>query len=206
MAFVTDDAPLPLTVLFARLIEDLVKAVEELGPGRFVGWALLALIGRRLFLIRDRLAALVARVEAGTLRPARHRVAAPRPADAPRTPRAPSELHDHRFGWLLHLIPETGLYGHWLQRLLDRPEMAELVAAAPQAGRILRPFCRMLALDPPLWLALPRRTQPEPEAEPAKPAAPRLSRSLVRRWRSSEPLWPADDDDDVQTVLPPKRD
>ena len=31
--------------------------------------------------------------------------------------------------------------------ILERPEMVELLVAAPQAARILRPVCRMLAVE-----------------------------------------------------------
>jgi hypothetical protein len=44
-----------------------------------------------------------------------------------------------------------------LRHLLVLPEMAEFVAAAPEAGRIVRPLCRMLGQRPPEWLRLPRR-------------------------------------------------
>jgi len=34
-----------------------------------------------------------------------------------------------------------------LQRLLERPDMTEFLAAVPAAGRILRPLCRMLGVE-----------------------------------------------------------
>ncbi len=50
------------------------------------------------------------------------------------------------------------------------PEMAALLAAAPEAGRILRPLCRLLAITPPGALALPSDVgKPDPQSRPAKP-------------------------------------
>ena len=59
------------------------------------------------------------------------------------------------------------------ERLLADPEMAHLVAAAPQAGRILRPFCRMLRVKRPAYLRPARRVEvthaevPPPQPSPA---------------------------------------
>ena len=54
-----------------------------------------------------------------------------------------------------------------LQHLLAHPDMAEFLAAAPQAGRILRPLCHMLGVTMPAILQLP------PEARRPKPARPK---------------------------------
>jgi hypothetical protein len=59
-------------------------------------------------------------------------------------------------------VPEAAAFGAQLQHLLADPEMAALVAAAPQAGRVLRPLCRMLGVRPP----------PGPLAPPSRPRAP----------------------------------
>jgi hypothetical protein len=58
-----------------------------------------------------------------------------------------------------------------LNRLLADPEMAQLAAAAPQAGRILRPLCRMLRVKRPAYLRPPRRAPAQPEFSPAAPFA-----------------------------------
>ena len=42
------------------------------------------------------------------------------------------------------------------------PDTRALVEAAPQAGRLLRPLCRALAIDPPAWLRLPGTPEPPP--------------------------------------------
>jgi hypothetical protein len=67
-----------------------------------------------------------------------------------------------------------------LRELLDDPEMRALLAASPQAGRLLRPLWRKLTPDPlPEPLRLPRKpprsARPllaRPEAASAAPAAP----------------------------------
>ena len=54
-----------------------------------------------------------------------------------------------RFGWLVRAAAwQAACYGSQLRVVLEQPEMVELLLAAPQAARILRPVCRMLAVDP----------------------------------------------------------
>jgi hypothetical protein len=70
--------------------------------------------------------------------------------------------------------------------MLDDPEMAALVAGAPQLGRVLRPLCRMLAVKPPAWLRLPRRRRPAPARAAARPTPLRLGAGEL--WRAPG-LW-----------------
>ena len=57
----------------------------------------------------------------------------------------------YRFGWLLPLMGpfrhDGVARGSQLQAILERPEVVALLIASPQAARILRPLCRMLAVD-----------------------------------------------------------
>jgi hypothetical protein len=39
-------------------------------------------------------------------------------------------------------------FGLQLRAVLEHPEMVAFLAAAPQARRVLRPVCRMLAIEP----------------------------------------------------------
>jgi hypothetical protein len=71
-------------------------------------------------------------------------------------------------GWVVKRIPEAGPSAGALHDLLQDPHAREFVQAAPQAARLLRPLCQMLAVDQPHWLKLP----PRPRA-PRKPRAPR---------------------------------
>jgi hypothetical protein len=64
--------------------------------------------------------------------------------------------------------PEVANCGLALQHFLSLPETGELVSAGPQAGRILRPLCRILGVKPPPYLTLPRHPRlPRPPPEPA---------------------------------------
>ncbi len=77
-------------------------------------------------------------------------------------------------------------YQRDLEQLLADPEMQELLRKAPQAGRILRPFFRMLALTPdPALLPPPpkrtRRTAPaQTEPAPTEPAEKPMRKRPVR--------------------------
>jgi hypothetical protein len=153
----------------AAIIDLLCRMVAaRIAGGRLAG-PLIVLICTRLRRMAARFAAHAAR--AGTaLPPRRNRGAArPRPASAPKASALP-----RRVAWLLRLVPETAAGASQLQHLLAGPEMAALVAAAPQTGRVLRPLCRMLGVRPPAFLALPPpvRRAPPARAATAEVAAP----------------------------------
>ena len=101
-------------------------------------------------------------------RPSSDRPLAEGPSAEPGRSRRPGRLPGG-FAWLRELVPATGGPGSQLQHLLRDPAMAELLEVAPQAGRILRPLCRMLGIGPgpdvPPALFPPRRAkQPPPLA------------------------------------------
>ena len=53
-----------------------------------------------------------------------------------------------RFGWLLPLVPhEAACFAGQVRTLLAEDEMVALLAAAPQARRVLAPLCRMLGIE-----------------------------------------------------------
>ncbi len=133
---------------------------------------IVALLWGRLGRTLSRLDTLLARFHAGRL-PRRR---APRPGRARREPgptpgmppgsqpvKAPT-----RRAWLIHLIPHTGSYHDHVQALLADPEIAALTAAAPQAGRLLRPLARMFGIPLPDHLKLPPRPRKPREAKPRK--------------------------------------
>ena len=164
---------------FAGIVDLLCRTVAaRIAGGRLAG-PLIVLIGSRLRRLGARFAALAARHEAGKLRPARSRPRPPRPPAVP--PRPPQPL-PRGHAWLVRLVPESAAAASQLQYLLAEPEMAALFAAAPQAGRILRPLCRMLGVRPPAALRLPppasRPTTPRraagglPPSSPAPPEPP----------------------------------
>ena len=71
--------------------------------------------------------------------------------------------------------------------------MAALLAAAPEAGRILRPLCRLLAITPEGSLALPSAAgKAAPRPRPAKPAPPPESGpTLAQMWAALTNQTPA---------------
>ena len=134
----------------------------------------LEMIGHRLLRMRRRFAAIVALLRAGKL---------PAPASAaPKAarPARPSRwIYPYkRFGWVMYDVSYfVQLEQHELEELLEDPDMEALVAAAPQLGRELRPFCHMLAVKQPEWLRLPRK--PRPSRAVVIPPAP--------EWLLAEP-------------------
>ena len=181
-------SPLPRTPheRFAAIIDLLCRTVAaRIAGGRLAG-PLILLIWRRLSRMGVRFAAIAARHEAGTLPAPRRRPRAPRPA----RPRPPPLL-PRGVAWLLRLVPEAAGGASQLQHLLADAEMAALIAAAPQAGRILRPLCRMLGLRPPAVLALPPRPARPPAASCRGPAAPHPARPPQRPRRTAPAPAPA---------------
>ncbi len=52
------------------------------------------------------------------------------------------------FGWLVKAAAhEAAVFGGQLRMVLEQPEMQALLVASPQAMRVLRPLCRMLAVE-----------------------------------------------------------
>ena len=99
------------------------------------------------------------------------RLPAPTPPRAPRPGRsggpAPIRLPTTK-GWLIaDLKYEAANFASQLNHLLNRPESVALLAHFPQAGRILRPICRMLGLDHPALARAPRKPSPRQPPSPA---------------------------------------
>ena len=136
---------------------------DVLGPLALLLWKYLQRTTRKL-------AALHAQFAAGTLASA---TLAPRKDRAPRRAAEPAESTSRgeklpsgpvlaRFG--------AGYLGAWLLALVDDAEMQALLAASPQAGRLLRPLWRRLTNDPlPAPLRLP--SKPPRSEQPLAPAA-----------------------------------
>jgi hypothetical protein len=150
---------------FARIIDGLCRAVAA-RVGKPLAGPVIVLIWTRLRRTVARFTVLAARVRAGVLpSPSRPRPrAASRPASPPPAQRLPTT-----FGWLVRQVPEAAGYRSQLCHLLSDPEMVALLSAAPQAGRLLRPLCRMLAIKPGPNLLPPRSTNPASRARPDEP-------------------------------------
>ncbi|MBV8094574.1 MAG: hypothetical protein JO110_15380 [Acetobacteraceae bacterium] len=151
-------------VIAAHMAKDR-SAVELL----FLAWA-------RLGRLASRFEKLVAAVRAGRLPPApAPRQRAERDLELPRLEGLPPPRLPGGFGWLIRLVPGSAVDGSQLQYLLADPEMAALLADVPQAGRILRPLCRMLGI------------QPGPELSPARRGAGTGGRARSGRGAPASP-------------------
>jgi hypothetical protein len=174
-------ATLTLSDRFASIIEGLCRALTTQGRDSRLCGPLLTLLYQRLCRTRTRFTALAARVRDGRLpavAPARSRVGSRRPTPPPavRLPR--------QFGWIVRTVPQPWLIGHWrglLEGMLEDPELAAVIAVAPQMGRELRPLCRMLAIPPPPGLALPPRPRRKRPARKPKELTPRQLDAKVAR-------------------------
>jgi hypothetical protein len=148
---------------------------------------------------RQRFERLMALLAAGKLPPQRRAPERPPQPDKPEpvtreptdaTPSPSAARLPSRRGWLLReLAWEAAAYRGYLEQLLAEPAMAELLAAAPSAGRILRPLCRLLGL-PESLVPKPPGTEPRPvrKRHRRRPAAP------VRAAVASPPPEPARDE------------
>ncbi len=101
-----------------------------------------------------------------------NRLPTPRPSRA-RTPKAQAALPlpppiPRAKGWFMNAGQHhAGLAHHHLNEFLAREDLPAFLAAVPQAGRYLRPLCRLLAVPQPEFLALPPRPRPQRTPRPA---------------------------------------
>jgi hypothetical protein len=163
-----------------RTMGDVMLYRHEVGP-------LVLLLGEFLTGTQRRLTALHARFVAGKL------AAAPRAArpgaehtmaDRPRAERRPPAIPP---GPVLLTVFRAG-FDEMLQALLDDPEMRALLAASPQAGRILRPLWRKLSPRPlPAVLRLPPRPKRPRVAGSESPGANPSPQPLVCSSRPKPP-------------------
>ncbi len=139
---------------FLRLSAVIRGLRGSVGGWSGLGWlgaALGLLLYRRLGQISVRMERMAARFAAGTLRQSGAGVTrAPRDAVATGSGRreAGVRIWPLGFGWLVKAAGwQAAGYGSQLRAVLETPEMVALLAAAPQAVRVLRPLCRMLAIE-----------------------------------------------------------
>lgn len=84
----------------------------------------------------------------------------------------PAPLPSGRAWLVVALRHNAANFASQLNHLLSEPQAAALVAASPQAARILRPLCHILGITPACVPLLPRRrARPKPPAPtPSRPA------------------------------------
>jgi hypothetical protein len=157
----------------------------------FISDAMLLLVWNRIMRLARRFASIAARVRGGLAEPApaRSREAAAQPAEGePKQPRiAPEEVLSRRFGWLVHMLPEAAQFGASLCWLLQKLEMEQLIFAAPEVGRVLRPICRMLGVEPTAALRLPVR--PREQSETVAPATEVENVRPVGNGPADDGIW-----------------
>jgi hypothetical protein len=172
----------------------LQRAIGDNHVARGVSGPLVALIWNYLGGIINRFAAIVAKIRAGTLPKPRAPRARKPLADSeanppPKKPRK-KNLLPSRDAWLIRLMGwHVGNLGSQLGHLLQDPDMAALIAAAPQLGRMLRPLCRALGTNPgaaglppqPPKPMQPRKPRPR-RPRPPKPTALNTASPVEHRW------------------------
>jgi len=173
--------PSPLAQRFAAPIGRIRETVAAHAAANRLLCALLCLVHARLGRMLQRLDRLALRWQAGRLPtprpplPPRRNPGQPNPAAPPARPK-PVIPSGH--AWLFRLAQPAAQLAPQIQQALAHPDTQALVAAAPQAGRLLRPLCRMLGIAPPPWLRLPPRP-PRPNdtrQRDSRPLSPRPSR------------------------------
>ena len=145
-----------------------------------------------------RLASVVARYRAGKLFTRLRKPRAPKPGDASPTspPLRPKRL-PRGFGWFAKLIrPDAFHLADQLSAAIIDPEMVQVIAAGPQAGRILRTMCRMLGTHAPSIARPKRPPTARVMAQAAEVAARKAARAAAKaarkpgkrmRWRDIVP-------------------
>jgi hypothetical protein len=141
-------SPSPFSEL-SVVIRCLRGAVGGWGGRGFLSGVLALLLFRRLGEICGQIERLAARFQAGRLWcRVPGRVVAQRCGSGGGSRAGLARIWPARFGWLLRAAAHhAAVYNGQLRVILERPEMVELLVAAPQAARILRPVCRMLAVE-----------------------------------------------------------
>ena len=157
----------PLALAFADIIRGICAIIGHHAQRAGSMAPQLGFVHYFLFRTVYRLDQLVKRWRAGTL-------PKPRPSRAGKTRAARPRLAlPGRRGWLIHHAQPTAQYRMQVEMFLADPELQALVAAAPQAGRLFRPLCRLLLIDLPEYLRPPARP---PRLRPPRPPAPKRPR------------------------------
>lgn len=138
-------------------------------------------LGRAMIRFRVLFALAEARAAANSgvpvpAQPSRRRARKPHHAEPERKPGNPPERLPWRFGWLLPIARETGVFGAHVHYLVTQPEIQPLIESDPRFGRILRPIFHALGVAPPAYLQLPERSRIRKQ-RPPQPRQPR-----VKRW------------------------
>jgi hypothetical protein len=164
-------------------VEDLCAALARVAAGNRAIAPLLVLVWFRLRRTLARLDRLAIRWQRGRHHP-RQRAATARPP-RPHTSGQPRRTPQGQ-AWLIRLHQPLAALAPRIALLLEDPEILALCAAAPQAGRLLRPLARMFGLALPAPIAqipgkLPPRPTKPPEPKP-NPNPPPFAEHPPARW------------------------
>ncbi len=137
---------------FHTIAEALCRAVANaIRPG-FIQLAMAVLVTQRILRVRRVLLTLETRFLAGKRWQITRKLPPALAPDAvaeviPRQPAVQTEHWPHRLGWLCPLVPsEAACFAGQMRAVLAETEMQALLAACPQAVRVLGPLCRMLGI------------------------------------------------------------
>ena len=167
-----------LATLLGGILTALRAGLTRHAGSNGVDNALLTRVQNRISRLATRFESLFARFQAGTL--PSQTGANPRPSRAkqplngqPTIPRARIRFPSGRMWLLTAAQPPAALAASHLQHWMAHPDFRPFLAAAPQAGRILRPLCRMLGIeaspDLPAELNLPTPPPFRPSPPPPPP-------------------------------------
>ena len=162
----------PRAALAGRLaptIKGLIQAFGNVAVQRPALAPILRLLYLRLFALVGRIDRLATKFRDGTLPKPRHR--APKSPTAPNSERLPALRLPSGRGWLFHIAQRVAQWAPNVEIYVNHPEIIALAAAAPQAGRLLRPLCRLLLVPIPEHLRLPPRARKPRKPRPPKPRA-----------------------------------
>ena len=184
--------------LFTRTIEELCRKLNKHAAARFIDRAMLLLIWNRLMGMARRFTNIATRVRTGTLvvREASAPVAEG-PAEEEVVVRpwvAPGDKLPTHFRWLVNMLPEAEPFARDLVDLMMRVEVRRLIFDAPQLGRILRPLCKALGVEP---LDEIRRQRPPPPPTTEVEYVPAPMQPLVESPFPDDgtgPLWTAEEE------------
>jgi len=160
----TTSAPLSSTLSLLAVLRALRGAVGGWEKRWVFNHVLAMLLFRRLGEITTKIERLMARFQAGRL----WRRGPQRCAGVRKAAQKGVRMWPRRFGWLVQAASyQAAGFGAQLRETLQQPEMIELLKATPQAARILRPVCRMLAVE--AHLLRPGEPVPTPVVREVKP-------------------------------------
>ena len=130
-----------IMIIFTNLLSSLQAAIAVVAARDRALTVLLVAVWGRIGRIRTRLERLIALWRAGMLPKARKSRAGEMRAGGRRASELPTVP-----AWLLVAVRAAAPLGAQLENLLSQQECKAFLAAVPQAGRLLRPLCRMLGV------------------------------------------------------------